>query len=102
MERLEELAVAPLSLVDRFQQEVPRILEDQSIPATAMNGCISRFREEIYLQCKTKIDEFAKEAESAEQGSLKRAHQVREIRKRAQLIHDLVESLLHPITLPDG
>ncbi|MFQ5658528.1 MAG: hypothetical protein ACE5G5_13385 [Candidatus Methylomirabilales bacterium] len=96
MQKLEDLAMAPLSLVDRFRQEVPKMLEDRTVPAHELLDRIARFREEIYLQGEAKFAEFVKEAESMEQELLKRVEQLREIRERGQLIRALISSMFRP------
>jgi hypothetical protein len=96
MQHLEELAMAPLSLVDRFRQEVPKMLEDRTIPANELMDRISQFREQIYQQGETKFTEFVKEAESMEQELLRRVEQLREIRERALLIRGLINSMFRP------
>jgi hypothetical protein len=96
MQHLEDLAMAPLSLVDRFRQEVPKMLEDRTIPANELMDRISQFREQIYQQGETKFTEFVKEAESMEQELLRRVEQLREIRERALLIRGLINSMFRP------
>jgi len=96
MQHLEDLAMAPLSLVDRFRQEVPKMLEDRTIPANELMNRISQFREQIYQQGETKFTEFVKEAESMEQELLRRVEQLREIRERALLIRGLINSMFRP------
>ncbi|MEE9539158.1 MAG: hypothetical protein V3W10_07480, partial [candidate division NC10 bacterium] len=92
----EDLAMAPLSLVDRFREEVPKMLEDRTIPANELMDRISQFREQIYQQGETKFTEFVKEAESMEQELLRRVEQLREIRERALLIRGLINSMFRP------
>ncbi|MEE8326350.1 MAG: hypothetical protein V3R58_04855 [candidate division NC10 bacterium] len=96
MQHLEDLAMAPLSLVDRFREEVPKMLEDRTIPANELMDRISQFREQIYQQGETKFTEFVKEAESMEQELLRRVEQLREIRERALLIRGLINSMFRP------
>ncbi|MCZ6479029.1 MAG: hypothetical protein V3V07_03975 [candidate division NC10 bacterium] len=96
MQHLEDLAMAPLSLIDRFRQEVPKMLEDRTIPANELMDRISQFREQIYQQGETKFTEFVKEAESMEQELLRRVEQLREIRERALLIRGLINSMFRP------
>jgi hypothetical protein len=96
MQHLEDLAMAPLSLVDRFRQEVPKMLEDRTIPANELMDRITQFREQIYQQGETKFTEFVKEAESMEQELLRRVEQLREIRERALLIRGLINSMFRP------
>ena len=96
MQHLERLAMAPLSLVDLFRQEVPKMLEDRTIPANELMDRIARFREEIYQQGEAKFTEFVKEAESIEQELLRRVEQLREIRERALLIRGLINSMFRP------
>ena len=93
MQHLEDLAMAPLSLIDRFREEVPKMLEDRTIPANELMDRISQFREQIYQQGETKFTEFVKEAESMEQELLRRVEQLREIRERALLIRGLINSM---------
>ncbi len=101
MQRLEELANAPLSAIDRFRQEVPKIVEHRAIPAHELMDRISQFRAEISKQGEVKFIEFVKEAESMEQDLVRRVEQLREIRERAKLIRDLVRSMFRP-ALPPG
>ncbi len=96
MQHLEDLAMAPLSLIDRFRQEVPKMLEDRTIPANELMDRITQFREQIYQQGETKFTEFVKEAESMEQELLRRVEQLREIRERALLIRGLINSMFRP------
>ena len=96
MQHLEDLSMAPLSLIDRFRQEVPKMLEDRTIPANELMDRISQFREQIYQQGETKFTEFVKEAESMEQELLRRVEQLREIRERALLIRGLINSMFRP------
>ena len=96
MQHLEDLAMAPLSLIDRFREEVPKMLEDRTIPANELMDRISQFREQIYQQGETKFTEFVKEAESMEQELLRRVEQLREIRERALLIRGLINSMFRP------
>lgn len=96
MQHLQEMAVAPLSLVDRFRQEVPKMLDDRTIPASELMDRISQFRDEIYQQGETKFSEFVKEAESIEQELLRKVEQLREIRERALLIRGLINSMFRP------
>lgn len=96
MEKIEELAMAPLSLMDRFRQEVPAMLEDRTIPAHELMQRITQLKEEIYREGEAKFAEFVKGADSLEQELLRRLEQLREIRERAQLIRGLVHSMFRP------
>jgi hypothetical protein len=96
MQHLEDLAMAPLSLIDRFRQEVPKMLEDRTIPANELMDRISQFREQIYQQGETKFTECVTEAESMAQELLRRVEQLREIRERALLIRGLINSMFRP------
>jgi len=96
MEKLEELAMVPLSLMDRFRLEVPAMLEDRTIPAHELMQRINQLKEEIYREGEAKFAEFVKEADSIEQELLRRMEQLREIRERAQLIRGLVHSMFRP------
>ncbi len=96
MEKMEELAMAPLSLMDRFRQEVPTMLEDRTIPAHELMQRINQLKEEIYREGEAKFAEFVKEADSIEQELLRRLEQLREMRERAQLIRGLVHSMFRP------
>lgn len=96
MYHLEEMAMDPLSLVDRFRQEVPKMLDDRTIPASELMDRISRFREEIYQQGEAKFADFVKEADSIEQELLRKVEQLREIRERALLIRGLINSMFRP------
>ncbi len=96
MQRLEELALVPLTLVDRFRNEVAKMVEDRTIPAHELMDRISQFGEEVYQQGEAKFAEFVKEAESMEQELLKRVEQLREIRERGQVIHTLVKNMFDP------
>ncbi len=101
IQRLEELAMAPLSLVDRFRQEVPKILGDRTIPVHELMGRIAQFQQEICQEGEVTFAEFVNEAESVEQELLRRLEELREIRERAQLIRGLIRSMFRP-ELPDG
>ncbi len=101
IQKLEELAMVPLSLVDRFRQEVPKMLEDRTIPVHELMDRISQFREEIYKQGEARFAEFVNEADSAEQELLRRLEELREIQERAQLIRGLIRSMFRP-ELPHG
>ncbi len=96
MQRLEELAMVPLTLVDRFRHEVAKMVEDRTIPAHELMDRISQFGEEVYQQGEAKFAEFVEEAESMEQELLKRVEQLREIRERGQVIHTLVKNMFDP------
>ncbi|MFQ5881905.1 MAG: hypothetical protein ACE5I9_05470 [Candidatus Methylomirabilales bacterium] len=96
MQKLEEMAMAPLSLVDRFRQEVPKMLEDRTVPAHELTDRIAQFRDQIYQEGEAKFAEFVKGAESMEQELLRRLEQLREIRERAQLIRGLINSMFRP------
>ncbi len=96
MQRLEELAMAPLSLVDRFRQEVPKMLEDRTIPVHELFDRITQFRDQICQEGEARFAQFVKEAESIEQELLRQLAQLRETRERAQLIRELVRSMFRP------
>ncbi len=101
IQRLEELAMAPLSLVDRFRQEVPKIIADRTIPVHELMGRIAQFQQEICQEGEARFAEFVNEAESVEQELLRRLEELREIRERAQLIRGLMRSMFRP-ELSDG
>ncbi|MFQ5989007.1 MAG: hypothetical protein ACE5K9_03730 [Candidatus Methylomirabilales bacterium] len=101
MQMLEELAKAPLSTIDRFRQEVPKMVEDRAIPAHALMNRISQVLEEIYQQDEVAFARFERETESAKQELRRRLEQLREIWERAQVVHALVRSMFAP-ALPPG
>ena len=101
MQRLEELAMVSLTLVDRFRHEVAKMVEDRTIPAHELMARISQFGEEVYQQGEAKFAEFVTEAESMEQELLKRVEQLREIRERGQVIHTLVKNMFDPALSPE-
>ncbi len=99
MQMLKELAKAPLSTIDRFRQEVPKMIEDRGIPTYELMNRISQFREEIYQQDEIEFARFEREVESAEQALRRRLEQLREIWARAQVVHALVRSMFAPAVL---
>ncbi len=101
IQKLEELAMAPLSLVDRFRQEVPKIIADRTIPVHELMGRIAQFQQEICQEGEATFAEFVNEADSVEQELLRRLEELREIQERAQLIRGLIRSMFRP-ALPDG
>ena len=100
IQMLEELAKAPLSTIDRFRQEVPKMVDDRAIPAHALMNHISQVLEEIYQEDEVAFARFKREAESAEQELQKRLEQLREIWERAQMVHALVRSMFAPAVPP--
>jgi len=101
IQKLEELAMAPLSLVDSFRQEVPKIMGDRTIPAHELMGRIAQFQQEICQEGEARFAEFVNEADSVEQELLRRLEELREIQERAQLIRGIMSSMFRP-ALPDG
>ncbi|MFQ5839945.1 MAG: hypothetical protein ACE5HK_04410 [Candidatus Methylomirabilales bacterium] len=93
MERLAELAVAPLSLVDRFRQEVGTMVDEGGLPAGELLQRIDQLRGEIHAEGETRFGQFVKEADAVEQELLGRLDQVRELRERAELIRGLISSM---------
>ncbi len=101
IQMLEELAMAPLSLVDRFRQEVLKIIGDRTIPVHELMGRIAQFQQEICQEGEATFAEFVNEADSVEQELLRRLEELREIQERAQLIRGIISSMFRP-ELPDG
>ncbi len=96
IQKLEELAKAPLSTIDRFRQEVPKIMGDRTIPVHELMGRIAQFQQEICQEGEARFAEFVNEADSVEQKLLRRLEELREIRERAQLIRGIMSSMFRP------
>ncbi len=96
IQMLKELAKAPLSTIDRFRQEVPKMVDDRAIPAHELMNHISQFLEQLYQRDEGEFARFEREAESAEQELQRRLEQLREIWERARVVHTLVSSMFAP------
>lgn len=96
MQMLKELAKAPLSTIERFRQEVPKMADDRAIPAHELMHRISQFLEQIYQRDVGEFAQFEVKAESAEQELQRRLEQLREIWERARVVHTLVSSMFAP------
>jgi hypothetical protein len=96
MQMLKELAKAPLSTIERFRQEVPKMVDDRAIPAHELMNRISQFLEQIYQRDEGEFAQFEMKAESAEQELQRRLEQLREIWERARVVHTVVSSMFAP------
>ncbi len=79
IQMLKELAKAPLSTIDRFRQEVLKMVDDRAIPAHELMNRISQFLAQIYQRDESEFARFEMKAESAEQELQRRLKQLREI-----------------------
>ncbi len=95
MARLEKLAMAPLSLVDRLY-EVRTLLSDRLTPADDVRNRIAQLRDEIDGESGATFAKFVQEAEPMEQELRRQLEQLRELRERAQLVCDIVRSMFRP------
>lgn len=96
MERLEEMAMAPLGLIDRFQQELRTILDERALPPDEMMNRINFLRENIRQECEGQGEAFDRETQGVEQDLVRRLEQLKEIRERGSVVWRTVEAMFRP------
>ena len=92
MEQLAKLIRDPLSLIERFHVEVQKMFEEQET-VKELEERITRLREEIFQEGENQIARLFKEADAVEQDLLRSLAEIRELRKRAQVVRALIASL---------
>ena len=96
MEKLEQMAVAPLGLVERFQQELKAIIDDRALPVNEMMNRINHLREQIRQEGEGLCDAFDGEANELEKELLKKLEQLKEVRERAAVIRRVIGAMFRP------
>ena len=92
MEQLEKLIRDPLSLIERFHTEVQKMFEERET-VNELEERINRLREEIFEEGENQLSRLFKEADAVEQDLLRSLNDIRELRKRAQVVRALIASL---------
>ena len=92
MEQLAKLIRDPISLIERFHVEVQKMFEEQE-SVNELEERINRLREEIFQEGENQIARLFKEADAVEQDLLRSLSEIRELRKRAQVVRALIASL---------
>ncbi|HLC42183.1 MAG TPA: hypothetical protein VJO34_11275 [Methylomirabilota bacterium] len=92
MEQLEKLVRDPLSLIERFHTEVQKMFEERE-SIQDLEERINRLREEIFQEGENQVARLFKEVDAVEQELLRSLNEIRELRKRAQVVRALVASL---------
>lgn len=96
MERLEGMAMAPLGLVDKFQQDLKTILDEPRVLANEMMNRINSLREHIREECEVQCDAFEREAQEVEKELLRRMEHLKEIRERGSVVRRAIEAMFRP------
>lgn len=96
MEKLEQMAVAPLGLVEKFHQELKAIIDDRTLPVNEMMNRINHLREQIRQEGEGLCDAFDREGNELEKELLKRLEQLKEIRERAAVVRRVIGAMFRP------
>lgn len=96
MEGIEQLAMAPLGLVDQFQQELKMILDDRTLPTPDKIMRINSLKEKMHQECENQCDAFDREAQEVERELLQRLEQLRESRELNSVIRRAIEPMFRP------
>jgi len=96
MERLEGMAMAPLGLVDKFQQDLKTILDEPGLLASEMMNRVNALRERIREECEVQGDAFEREAQEVEKELLRKMEHLNEIRERGLVVRRAIEAMFRP------
>lgn len=96
MERLEQMTIAPLGLVEKFQKDLKTILDEPGLPANELMNRISALREHIRRECEVQGEAFERETEELEKELLRKLEHLREIRERGSVVRRAIEAMFRP------
>lgn len=92
MKQLEQLANSPLTVIDRFHQEVQALFNEPT-PPEELSKQIQSARDRLFQEAEEQFYEFGKAADAMEEELLRNLQQLKEVRERANLASDLVRSI---------
>ncbi len=96
MERLAQMTVAPLNLMDKFRQELQTILDERRLPIQEQQNRINQLREQIRQEGEGHLDAFDQETQEMEKELLRKMEELKEMRQRAFLIRRVFGSMFRP------
>jgi len=96
MERLEQMAIAPLGLVEKFQKDLKAILDEPGLPASELMDRINALREHIRQECGVQGEAFEREVEEIEKELLRKLEYLKELRERGSVVRRAIEAMFRP------
>lgn len=93
MEKFEQMAVAPLGLVEKFHQELKTIIDDRALPMNEMMNRLHYLREQIRQEGDGLFEAFDREANEMEKELLKKLEQLKEVRERAAVVRRVIDAM---------
>ena len=96
MDRLAQMTVAPLHLMDKFRQELQTILDERRLPIQEQQNRINQLREQIRQEGEGQLDAFDRESQEMEKDLFRKMEELKEMRQRAFLIRRVFGSMFRP------